>query len=295
MFGEGRFEVAKDKLDNAYAGCINSAVARIKKRGTAGRSPTDVAHYAAQWAARRAAKDRRYRATRVLLRERRTRLIREKRMRFISVRQLLANLSEDIFLIMIEGRTTSLQGFGELLEAANVGELLVNSVTGKTVEMLRIREVADVLPHVSAGALKSQARLSHSSVLRQGHDEALAFRELARSYGVFIKRVCGWRRAFPWLIAGDASDVALTWAAPAIAWVRKRWGRQFDEFFAQCPVWIAKFTAVNALLDYLPDDCQWRPGVWEKHTPEQAARLRRLLECFAREQPERWTAIHAEG
>lgn len=285
MFARGRFEISKSKLDSAYSGALASLRRGIEKQGRPAVDTPEISREAATRFAREATKAPALRALRIRL--------REERPRFISVREQLASLAEDVFLTLLTGRTTSTQAFKELLDAVAMTEVLTDPTTGRLTEPLRVETVAEMLPHASIAAMIERARETPPSALAQDRDDAKLFRDLARAYGPCLQRVLGWRRAFPWLIAGSASDVSISYAAAAIGWLRERYPDEYQEFFDKCPAWVAQYQAFNALLDFLPEHLQWQPGAYKKLDPEARAELATELLRFAESSPKHFAIISA--
>jgi hypothetical protein len=285
MFARGRHEISKNKLDWAYSTARASIEREIERRGRPHTAVQDMARQAAARLARQAAREPALRALRKRL--------KENRPRFIPVGEQLESLAEDALLAVLTGQTTSTQAFKELLDAVAMDQVLTNPITGRRKERLRAETVAEILPHVSIGAIERRARVTPGEILASDREVAELFRTFARVHGQLLRRVFGWRVAFPWLIAGSASDVTLAYAVPAMGWLRERFPKELDAFVSDCPRWIAQDEGFNALLDFLPEHLRWAPDLYESFNETQMDELHSAARSFAAKAPEHYGAIFA--
>jgi hypothetical protein len=181
--------------------------------------------------------------------------LKETRRSKAPVRVLLESPLEEIGRLLMAGEGTSVNGIGELLDAFGMHEVLVDPITGRAVEELKVGLIGEILKSTQLSELRRATRATSRVDLDAARSHAVALRGLARALAPFLERTRGWKAALPWTLAADTSDVALALSVPGVVLVAQCFPQEMDDFMSQVAGWTQLYSAFNKLLDYLPPEC----------------------------------------
>jgi hypothetical protein len=231
MFVEARFDIAKDKLEKAYA---ENVASQLKALRLAVATSALVAA-AAEWAAGRAAKASAFAALRKRLKTQ-NRQFRAEGGRFISVSEDLETLLENGFTILTSGQAVSSAGLSELLDGSGV--TITNLTGGAILDEAPLDAVADGLAQARGDAIVELVRGTAMPGLLDARDATVLFRAYIRAYSSKHERLLGEPPGMPWAHVRSISDVALAWSIPAFVWFRAHWPDKLDELIAGCEAFV---------------------------------------------------------
>jgi hypothetical protein len=283
MFVDGRYPVAKNRLETAYAEALAGVRRLVYKRGQGASDQRSLAEGAAAWMASRAVKSPALGAFRTRIKER-------PAAPGMSVRWSLESATIDLLLILLSGRPDSQQGLRELLTTASVSDLLIDPVTGAPSEPLDLTIFDWLLPRLSLANMENGVRETPVERLENSRDSLKSLRAFAAACGGLLRRGWGWRIAFPWLVMSKVSDIAIAYATPAMVWIADEFPQETTEFLELAATWTPRFSAQNFLVDQLPDNYRalMRPGAVDLLTPSRKAELDRLLDALRLAHPNEW-------
>jgi hypothetical protein len=251
-FVQGRFPIAKDRLDGAYERSIRALLRRVERRGRPASSVLDSALNATPTIARPLTKERRFSPVRH--RARHLGLVH----RHAPMHRVMYDLATDVIVLTLMGDgDTALS-----TKAAAKLELLTGDgrIDGPSTEPPPASPKGLSFSELARGLhLEALPRLVRSATMEElviARDSAKIFRAFAQVYAPFAERTGGTARAFPWSVIALANYRTVAWSIPAFVVLRRIHGARFDATIGFLADWTPFWAAANAFLDELPPRLQ---------------------------------------
>jgi hypothetical protein len=275
-FVDGKYPIAKDRLERAYEQSIRAILRWIDKHAAPATSAFDAAFTVGAKVARHLAKERKFRPFRHRFRH------LGHVHRDAPMHRVVQDFATDLVVLII-----GVDGAPALTASATAS---VETLTGDG-------SISDPNPNDSATApggtpfaeiareldlrgLLRVVRLATMEELTRARDAAKTLRAFGRAYGPFAQRRSSPGRAFAWLVVGSANDRTVAYSIPGFVVLRRLHGSKLDATIAIMAEWTPFFTAANIMLDQIPEDLQvlGRPNGYESLTIDQRQQLTQHLE-----------------
>jgi hypothetical protein len=166
---------------------------------------------------------------------------------------------------MLTGEASSCDGLLELFEATGIAAVARDHLPGQppAVTDLLDGDLPDILSVVRIDALIDRLHAMTSAELETARADNRMWRDFARTFAAYARRVLDFPDAFGYGPLGDLSDITFAYAVPLAAWLRDVLPQQTAAFMPFLAAHLDRYAAANRLLDSVPERLHYAfaPGV----------------------------------
>lgn len=211
------------------------------------------------------------------------------------VRSLLQGAAYNAVIILLTGKPASDEGLAELLDANGVMALTRDHLPGSPPPISEPFQLpSDVVAASKMGGFVDLLNAMNADELELACADVRLWRDFARAFARYARRVLGFPDAFGLGPLGDLSDITFAYAVPITGWLRTAFPQQAGSYMPFLAAHVARYEAANELLDQVPEHLHssFGPSVQFEDLPEaDRTILTEITRRFRRQHPDLFELI----